>query len=80
MTRKPLLACVATIGLTFAGATIAQSITLSARPRPAPAPLLAAGIPAFAVLGVGALAGRLLRRRGGGPEGSTKGPATDTSD
>jgi len=32
---------------------------------PAPAPLLAAGVPAFAALGGGALASRLLRRRRG---------------
>jgi hypothetical protein len=32
-------------------------------PHPAPAPFLAAGIPAFLALGGGALVGRVMRRR-----------------
>jgi hypothetical protein len=63
MIRKMLMPSVAVMGLTLvAGAARAVPVAVSA-PHPAPAPLLAAGIPAFIALGGGAFIGRMVRRR-----------------
>jgi hypothetical protein len=61
--RKALFLSAAIVGVTMlTGAAIAQTPAPSSR-RSAPAPLLAAGIPAFAALGGGAAVGRFMRRR-----------------
>jgi hypothetical protein len=51
-----------------AGAASAQPTVSSVPPRAAPAPLLAAGIPAFVALGGAAVFGRVMRRRKGSAE------------
>ena len=62
---NPIIAW-STIGLTvMMGTAVAQSPTALAHrpPHPAPAPLLAAGLPAFAALGGAAFVHRIVRRR-----------------
>jgi Na+-driven multidrug efflux pump len=44
-------------------AGVANAVPIAGPTKPAPAPLLAAGIPAFLALGGGALIGRFKRRR-----------------
>jgi hypothetical protein len=63
--RKALMLSAAIVGVTMvAEAAIAQPTTAArVPPRAAPAPLLAAGIPAFAALGGAAAVGRFVRRR-----------------
>jgi hypothetical protein len=63
--RKALMLSAAIVGVTMvAGVAIAQPrISSIPPPRTAPAPLLAAGIPAFAALGGTAAVGRFIRRR-----------------
>jgi hypothetical protein len=53
----PMLAVVI-LGLALTAGTANASV-----PRPAPAPLLAAGFPAFVALGGAAWVGRIVRRR-----------------
>jgi hypothetical protein len=61
--RKPLMMIVTVAGLTMAAeAATAQTVASSVRSR-APAPLLAAGIPAFVALGGATVVGRFVRRR-----------------
>ena len=60
--RKALMLSAAIVGVTMvAGAATALPTTVP--PRAAPAPLLAAGIPAFAALGGTAAVARFMRRR-----------------
>jgi hypothetical protein len=67
MKRNALMLSGAAIGLVMlAGASVANPPTWShagGNSHPAPAPLLAAGIPAFAALGGAAAVGRFMRRR-----------------
>jgi len=70
---KVVQLCVATAILAMtASAASAQLLTTVSKKR-APAPLLAAGVPAFIALGVGAGIGRVVRRRKGVDQ--TKGKA-----
>ena len=64
MVRSVLVSAVVLSGL-LSGAQMATAQTAAGwiHGRPAPAPLLAAGIPAFAALGGGLLARRLIRQR-----------------
>ncbi len=85
--RKALLLSAAIVGITtVTGAATAQMLT-SSRPRPAPAPLLAAGIPAFVALGGATAVGWFMRRRrastqvqieGAEPAASTERPYVTT--
>jgi hypothetical protein len=69
--RKALVLSAAIVGVTMvAGAAIALPTTSNIPPRAAPAPLLAAGIPAFAALGGAAAVGRFIRRRKAKTEGT----------
>ena len=62
--RKRLLMIAAIAGLMMVTeAATAQLVSSTAVRRQAPAPLLAAGIPAFVALGGAAAVGRFLRRR-----------------
>jgi hypothetical protein len=70
MTRSVLQVTVVTVVCILLGSAAnaqsfsAESTAISAVPiRKAPAPLLAAGIPAFLALGGGALIGKIVRRR-----------------
>jgi hypothetical protein len=67
MIRNALMLSGVAIGLAMlAGAAVADPPPWApawGHSHPAPAPLLAAGIPAFVALGGGAIAGRLIRRR-----------------
>jgi hypothetical protein len=72
--RKALMLSAAIVGVTMvAEAAIALPTTANVPPRAAPAPLLAAGIPAFAALGGAAAVGRFMRRRKAKTSVQTKG-------
>jgi hypothetical protein len=69
MTRSVLQVTVVTVVCMFLGSAAnaqgisAETTAISSVHRKAPAPLLAAGIPAFLALGGGALIGKIVRRR-----------------
>ena len=62
VTRKLLQSMAVAVTCLFL-ARAANAVPIAGPTRPAPAPLLAAGIPSFLALGGGALIGRFKRRR-----------------